>query len=182
MDHILDHAHFCTHDNNLLVKLVYVKILKDEEGKYRARVFFFWWKCAFLLLCQMRSYELIQSKRFSMKGDSAPRNLSKFFKRELPPGPPPRHLWSYHTIYHILYHMFYALINNYSVQCIHFFFIRKPSFCLSLNFLNFSRNWAWHFLKFSLTFTEMDWLRWFTLSLLTLYTWIWIPSLTFWTQ
>ena len=41
MDHTLNHAHFCMHDNSLLVKLVYVKILKDEEGKYRARVFFF---------------------------------------------------------------------------------------------------------------------------------------------
>jgi len=32
---------------------------------------------------------------------------------------------------------------------------RKPPFCLSLHFLNFSRNWAWDFLKFFLTFSEM---------------------------
>ena len=36
-----------------------------------------------------------------------------------------------------------------------FFLIRKPSICLSLNFLNFSRSWAWDFLKFFLTFTEI---------------------------
>jgi len=26
VDHILNHAHFCMHDNNLLVKPVYVKV------------------------------------------------------------------------------------------------------------------------------------------------------------
>ena len=61
-----------------------------------------------------------------------------------------------------------------------FLFIRKSLFWLSLNFLNFSRNWAWDFLKFFLTFTEINWLKWFTLSLILLYTWIWIPSLKFW--
>ena len=60
------------------------------------------------------------------------------------------------------------------------FFIRKSLFCLSLNFLNISRNWAWDFLKFFLTFTEINWLEWFTLSLVILYTWIWIPTSTFW--
>ena len=65
---------------------------------------------------------------------------------------------------------------------IHVFFIGKPLFCLSLNFLNFSRNWAWDFLKLFLTFTEINWLKWFALSLLILYTWIWIPSLRFWMQ
>ena len=45
------------------------------------------------------------------------------------------------------------------------FFIRKPSFCLSLNFLNFPRHWAWDFLKTFLTFTELNWLKWVTLCL-----------------
>jgi len=62
------------------------------------------------------------------------------------------------------------------------FFVRKPSFCLSFNFFNSSRNWAWDFLKSFLTFTEISWLKWPTFSLLILYTWIWIPSLTFWIQ
>jgi len=63
-----------------------------------------------------------------------------------------------------------------------FFLIRKSLFCLSLNFLNISRNWAWDFLNFFLTFSEINLLEWFTLSLITLCTWIWIPSLTFWIQ
>ena len=59
---------------------------------------------------------------------------------------------------------------------------RKPLFCLSLNFCNFSRNWAWDFLTCVLTFTEMNWLEWCTLSYIILYIWIWFPSLTFWMQ
>ena len=59
------------------------------------------------------------------------------------------------------------------------FFIRKSLFCLSLNFLNFSPNWAWNVVKFFLTFAEINWLEWFTLSLIIFYTRIWIPSLTF---
>ena len=47
-----------------------------------------------------------------------------------------------------------------------FFFIRKPLFCLSLNFLNFSGNWGWDFLKIFLTFTGINWLKEVTLSLL----------------
>ena len=78
-------------------------------------------------------------------------------------------------------------MNCSSLRCrnsnlVHVFFIRKSLFCLSLNFLNFSRNWASDFLKFFLTFTEINWPEWFRLSLIILYTWIWIPSLTFWMQ
>ena len=62
------------------------------------------------------------------------------------------------------------------------FFIRKLWFCMSLNFLNFFRNWAWDFLNFFLSFTDINWLKWFTLSLLILYAGIWIPYLTFWMQ
>ena len=65
---------------------------------------------------------------------------------------------------------------------LHVFFIKKSLICLSLNFLNFSRNRAWDFLEFFITFTEINWLEWFTLSLLILYTWIWFASLTFWMQ
>ena len=65
---------------------------------------------------------------------------------------------------------------------VHVFLIRKSLFYLSLNFLNFSRNCAWDVLKFFLTFTEINRLEWYTLSLIILYTWIWIPSLTFWMQ
>jgi len=64
----------------------------------------------------------------------------------------------------------------------HFFFIRKSLFCLSLNFLKTSRHWASDFLKFFLTFTEINWLEWLTLALIIFYTWIWIPSLTSWMQ
>ena len=71
---------------------------------------------------------------------------------------------------------------NAATNSIHVFFIRNSLFCLSFNFLNFSRNWASDFLKFFLTFTEINWLEWYTLSLIILYTWIWIPSLTFWMQ
>ena len=49
-----------------------------------------------------------------------------------------------------------------------FFLIRKPLFYLSLNFLNFSRSRAWDFLKFFLTFTEINWPKWFAISLLIL--------------
>ena len=62
------------------------------------------------------------------------------------------------------------------------FFIRESSFCLSLNCPNFSRNWAWDFVKIFLTFTEINWLNWFKLSSMILYIWIWFPSLTFWMQ
>ena len=71
------------------------------------------------------------------------------------------------------------LTTSRTITRIHVFFIRKSLFCLSLNFLNISRNWAWDFLKFFLTFIEINWLEWLTLSLLILYTWIWISSLTF---
>ena len=47
--------------------------------------------------------------------------------------------------------------------------IRKPSFFLSLNFLNFSRNRAREFLKFFSTFTEINWLKWVTFSLFLVY-------------
>ena len=59
-------------------------------------------------------------------------------------------IWLYYVIsqLHIV-----SFINNKSVrkylENIHVFFIRKSLFCLSLNFLNISRNWAWDFLKFS---------------------------------
>ena len=62
------------------------------------------------------------------------------------------------------------------------FFYKKIIILPEPQFLNFSRNWAWDFLKFFLTFAEINWLEWFTLSLIPLYTWIWIPSLTFWLQ
>ena len=81
--------------------------------------------------------------------------------------------WNTYSLYHI-----HDMQNFYTS----FFFIRKSSFCLSLNFLNFSRNWAWDFLTFFLTFTEINWLEWYTRSLTIFYTWIWIPSLTFWMQ
>ena len=42
MDHTLIHTHFSMYDNNLLVKQVYVKLLKEEEGKYRVVEFFFY--------------------------------------------------------------------------------------------------------------------------------------------
>ena len=65
---------------------------------------------------------------------------------------------------------------------LHVFYLRKSLFCSRLNFLNFSRNSAWDFLKFFLTLTEINWLEWFAISLIILYTWIWIPSLIFWMQ
>ena len=65
---------------------------------------------------------------------------------------------------------------------LHVFYIRKSLFCLSLNVLNCSRNSACDFLNFFLTFTEINWLEWLAISLIILYTWIWIPSLIFWMQ
>jgi len=75
----------------------------------------------------------------------------------------------------------FALFSNFSTYGI-CCFIRKLSLCLSLNFLNVFRNRAWKFLKFFLPFTEINCLKWVTFSLLMLYTWIWIPSLTFWME
>ena len=67
-----------------------------------------------------------------------------------------------------------------AMSCLHVsFLIRKPSFYLSLNSLNFSQNWVWDVLEFFLSSTEINWLKCFTLSLLIL---LWIPSLTFWMQ
>ena len=80
---------------------------------------------------------------------------------------------------------YFSIIGKYilnSNSICYTFFIRKSSFCLSLNFLNFSRNWAWECLSFFSTFSEINWLKWFTLSLLILCIWIWIPPLTFWIQ
>ena len=54
----------------------------------------------------------------------------------------------------------------FSGTMIHFF-IRTQSFWLSLNYLNVSRNWAWDFLKFFLTCTDINWRKWLTQSLLT---------------
>ena len=34
-DHAFNHAHFCMYDNNVLVKPVYVKVIKEGENKYR---------------------------------------------------------------------------------------------------------------------------------------------------
>jgi len=64
-----------------------------------------------------------------------------------------------------------ALTATVFIHSYTFVFIRKPLFSLSLISPNFSRNWAWHFLTFFLTFTEINWLNWLTLLLLILYTW-----------
>ena len=42
MEHAFHHAHFCMHDNDVLVKLVCVKVLKEGEGQYRVLAFFFY--------------------------------------------------------------------------------------------------------------------------------------------
>ena len=71
----------------------------------------------------------------------------------------------------------YPLRNSCIISRI--FFIRKLSFCWSLNILNFSRNRACDFLKIFFTFTELSWPKWVTLSLFILYTRIWPLSLNF---
>ena len=35
MDHAFYHAHFCMYDNNVRVRTVNLKVLKEEESKYR---------------------------------------------------------------------------------------------------------------------------------------------------
>jgi len=50
------------------------------------------------------------------------------------------------------------------------FFLRKSLFCLSLNFLTFPESKPQSFLNVFLTFAEINWLEWFTLSLILLYT------------
>ena len=47
-------------------------------------------------------------------------------------------------------------------------FLKKPLFCLSLYFLNFSRDWAWDFLKIFFVFIEIYWLKWVKFSFLYL--------------
>ena len=44
---------------------------------------------------------------------------------------------------------FKILFLSFYIFCYTFFFIRKTLFFLSLNFLNFFRNWGWDFLNFS---------------------------------
>ena len=52
------------------------------------------------------------------------------------------------------------------MQCYtRFLFIRKALFFLSLNFLNFSRNWDWDFLTIFLPFAGINWLKRVTLYL-----------------
>ena len=42
MDHTFNHPHFCMYDVNVLVKPVYVKVLEEEESKYRVVAFLFY--------------------------------------------------------------------------------------------------------------------------------------------
>ena len=35
MDHAFNHAHFCMYDDTVRVKTVHVKVLKEEDSKYR---------------------------------------------------------------------------------------------------------------------------------------------------
>ena len=60
---------FCKYDNNVLVKPVYVKVLKKEKHVkgYNTLSLLIEAYFSFLLLWQMRSYELIQSKTLSKK-------------------------------------------------------------------------------------------------------------------
>ena len=41
MDHAFNHAQFCMYDDNVLVELVYVKVLKEGESEYRVAAFFY---------------------------------------------------------------------------------------------------------------------------------------------
>ena len=67
MNQALNHAHFC----NVLVKPVYVKVLKEGENKFRVVAYF-----SFLLLWQTHSHELIPSKRcLKKKGAQPPKFL-----------------------------------------------------------------------------------------------------------
>ena len=40
MDYSFNDAHFCKYNNNLLVKPVYVKVLKEGESEYKVVAFF----------------------------------------------------------------------------------------------------------------------------------------------
>ena len=42
VDHSFSHAHFCIYGNNVLVKPVYVKILKEVQSKCRVAAFCFY--------------------------------------------------------------------------------------------------------------------------------------------
>ena len=73
------------YNHNVLVKPVHVKVLKEEEIKYRAVAFLFSSFSSF----NMRNDELIQSKRCSKKGAQPPK-ISHNFKKEIqPPAEPP---------------------------------------------------------------------------------------------
>jgi len=65
------------------------------------------------------------------------------------------HIYTKQGILKIYYGNWYKFSNQtnyiYNNKTHYTFFIRKPSFCLSLNFLNFSQNWAWKVHKLILT-------------------------------
>ena len=71
VDHAFKHAHSCLYDSNMLVKPVYVKVQNKEKAVQACGILLLLIEAyfSFLLLCKIRSFELIQSQRCSKKGD-----------------------------------------------------------------------------------------------------------------
>ena len=75
MNHAFNYIHFCMHDNNVLVKPVRVKVMKEGECEYRVVAFFFALFLPFLLW-KKGSYELSGVKDVRGRGAQPLQNLS----------------------------------------------------------------------------------------------------------